>query len=382
MGQVPPNWCVCWSWCSCWDKFWLRVCPPGCAVVCAGSALGSFSEGHHAALAAVGPDGAAGAAPGFHPRTYTTSDDDIQQPPQQLQRLAAQQQQLSLQLQQAQQQGIQAARHQQQPMEVFGPWSAPAGARLTAQSSISSVGSERLALEQYSAGGAGPGSSLGPSPQPPNLQSLQQQQGLPALAVYGDELPSVASPQQQQQAGSLQWQHSGRISAPTSGVASAAGAAQSAAAAAAAIAAAGAAAAVAESTMPGWSSSGVSAAPVGSAVTSAAGAGSGTTSGLGAAGGSSAAGAPVAAHPQLLAMVNHPCAGSGAGARNWELFSGAAELEDRLGKVSERMQEMGFSEQRIKVSVAARARRQAIALSWWGGAATPCIVFVLNRAVD
>jgi hypothetical protein len=48
-------------------------------------------------------------------------------------------------------------------------------------------------------------------------------------------------------------------------------------------------------------------------------------------------------------MVNHPWAGSGAGARNWELFSGAAELEEQLGKVSERMQEMGFSEQRIKV---------------------------------
>jgi hypothetical protein len=48
-------------------------------------------------------------------------------------------------------------------------------------------------------------------------------------------------------------------------------------------------------------------------------------------------------------MVNQPWAGSGAGARNWELFSGAAELEERLGKVSERMQEMGFSEQRIKV---------------------------------
>jgi hypothetical protein len=48
-------------------------------------------------------------------------------------------------------------------------------------------------------------------------------------------------------------------------------------------------------------------------------------------------------------MVGHPLAGSNAGARNWELFSGAAELEDRLVKVSERMQEMGFTEQRIKV---------------------------------
>lgn len=49
--------------------------------------------------------------------------------------------------------------------------------------------------------------------------------------------------------------------------------------------------------------------------------------------------------------MNHPWAGSGAGARNWELFSGAAELEEQLGKVSERMQEMGFSEQRIKVGL-------------------------------
>jgi hypothetical protein len=101
----------------------------------------------------------------------------------------------------------------------------------------------------------------------------------------------------------------------------------------------------------GWSS--IGGAGGSSAVTSAAGAGSGVSSGYGAAGGSAAtaAGSSVAAHPQLLAMVNQPWAGSGAGARNWELFSGAAELEERLGKVSERMQEMGFSEQRIKVCV-------------------------------
>jgi hypothetical protein len=40
---------------------------------------------------------------------------------------------------------------------------------------------------------------------------------------------------------------------------------------------------------------------------------------------------------------------SAAGARNWELWSGAAEQEELLGKVVDRMKDMGFSEQRMKV---------------------------------
>lgn len=335
-----------------------------------------------AAALAAGQDAAASSMPQFSLRAYTVSDDDIQQPPQQLQRLVAQQQQLSLQLQQAQQQGMAAMaasrqQQQQQPGEVFGPWSAPAAARLTGQSSLSSVGSERALAEQYSAAGAGvgPGSSLGPSPQPLAMHLQGTTAAAGAEDGGGDStLQALPSSFQQQQLGAgamltaqqQAQQPSGRGTPLTSSAGvqhllSAGGAAQ-AAAAAAAIAAAGAATAVAApgessgvTTPGGWSS--IGGAGGSSAVTSAAGApGSGVTSGYGAAGGSAAtaAGSSVAAHPQLLAMVNQPWAGSGAGARNWELFSGAAELEERLGKVSERMQEMGFSEQRIKVCVERR----------------------------
>jgi hypothetical protein len=311
-----------------------------------GSMLGSFSEGAAAAaLGATGHD--TGAVPLFSSRAYTVSDDDIQQPPQQLQRLVAQQQMLSLHLQQAQQQAYGAAaaaagagprqQQQQQPAEVFGPWSAPAAARLTGQSSISSVGSDRGASEHYqglsSAGECGPGSSLGPSPQPPNLQQYG------AFSTGGGEEGSgsgagqAAALSPRQLGGTaLQHQHSGgRAAAPAAGGSTQAAAA---AAAAAAIAAAGAATATESGagTPHGWSSAG-------GASGAAAAAGSGNTSGHGAG----------SAHPQLLAMVGHPLAGSNAGARNWELFSGAAELEDRLVKVSGRMQEMGFTEQRIKV---------------------------------
>jgi hypothetical protein len=44
--------------------------------------------------------------------------------------------------------------------------------------------------------------------------------------------------------------------------------------------------------------------------------------------------------------------GSGAvgqGARNWDVYTGQAELEERLGKILERMRKMHFSEQRMKV---------------------------------
>jgi hypothetical protein len=47
-------------------------------------------------------------------------------------------------------------------------------------------------------------------------------------------------------------------------------------------------------------------------------------------------------------LVGGTSAGA-AGARNWELWSGAAEQEELMGKVVERMKEMGFSEQRMKV---------------------------------
>lgn len=36
-------------------------------------------------------------------------------------------------------------------------------------------------------------------------------------------------------------------------------------------------------------------------------------------------------------------------ARNWEVYSNAAELEARLSKIQDRMRSMGFSEQRMKV---------------------------------
>lgn len=297
--------------------------------------------------------------PAFYSRAYTMSDDDVQPPPQQLQRSVVQ-----LQAAQQQQQQQQGARQQQQqspvPVEVFGPWSAPAAARLTGQSSVSSVGSDRLALEQYSVAGAapGPGSSLGPSPQPP---SLLQQAVLSAAGAL-DEGPAAQSRASPSQAGSQQ-QQSGRGTPWTSGGGGGGGlGASQAATAAAAIAAAGAATAASgsgASGTPGWSSTGGA-----SAAAAAVNTGTGPGSGHGGAGSSAAGGAGGAAavaHPQLLAMVNHPWAGSGPGARNWELFSGAAELEEQLGKVSERMQEMGFSEQRIKVGFG-----QGSAWRFWG----------------
>jgi hypothetical protein len=48
-------------------------------------------------------------------------------------------------------------------------------------------------------------------------------------------------------------------------------------------------------------------------------------------------------------MLAGAVSASAAGARNWELWSGAAEQEELMGKVVERMKEMGFSEQRMKV---------------------------------
>jgi hypothetical protein len=45
--------------------------------------------------------------------------------------------------------------------------------------------------------------------------------------------------------------------------------------------------------------------------------------------------------------------GMGQGARNWDVYTGQAELEERLGKILERMRKMNFSEQRMKVSSAA-----------------------------
>ena len=45
----------------------------------------------------------------------------------------------------------------------------------------------------------------------------------------------------------------------------------------------------------------------------------------------------------------HEEGGGAAGGRNWDVYSGAVELEARLEKIQARMKKMGFSEQRIKV---------------------------------
>lgn len=66
----------------------------------------------------------------------------------------------------------------------------------------------------------------------------------------------------------------------------------------------------------------------------------------GGAAGASAGGGSVAGSHQAHMMA----AGlSAASAKNWELYSGAAEQEQRLTKVTGRMREMGFNEQMVKV---------------------------------
>jgi hypothetical protein len=63
---------------------------------------------------------------------------------------------------------------------------------------------------------------------------------------------------------------------------------------------------------------------------------------------------PVSATGAAAAAVAGLAAGgstSGTGARNWELYSAAAEQEEVLSKIHERMQALGFSEQRMKVRV-------------------------------
>jgi hypothetical protein len=68
----------------------------------------------------------------------------------------------------------------------------------------------------------------------------------------------------------------------------------------------------------------------------------GTAGGAGSAAGSHHGG-------DRASMLAGAASASAAGARNWELWSGAAEQEELMGKVVERMKEMGFSEQRMKV---------------------------------
>ncbi|WIA13706.1 hypothetical protein OEZ85_007259 [Tetradesmus obliquus] len=71
------------------------------------------------------------------------------------------------------------------------------------------------------------------------------------------------------------------------------------------------------------------------------GSAAGTAGGAGSAAGSHHGG-------DRSSMLAGGASAGAAGARNWELWSGAAEQEELLGKVVERMKEMGFSEQRMK----------------------------------
>eukprot|EP00879_Flechtneria_rotunda_P014779 GHRR01015443.1.p1 GENE.GHRR01015443.1~~GHRR01015443.1.p1 ORF type:complete len:930 (+),score=427.73 GHRR01015443.1:117-2906(+) len=223
-------------------------------------------------------------ASGRHPRS-TMSDDDVQQPPQQFQQLVVQQQRQQL-LVQLQQHQRQQEQQQQRQQAGFVPHLSKEQPALAAERSDGTV--SHTAQQAHNQSDQEQQQQLQPGkPQLPQPHQTEAQLSKRNSLVVESFLPTLVRPL-----------------CSDGGLA------------------------------------GVSGPPPGASAFSAAGAPSAASVPAASGGGSGADAGP----PPLMACSSS----NAAAARNWELFSGAAEQNEQLGKVVERMQGMGYSEQRMK----------------------------------